>query len=203
MIALYIVGGLLLLIAIILLLRASVAAGYDEEGFSLVIGVGPVKIAVPGKKEKSRSEKSEAKKKKRKEQHKAEKPKKGGSAVKLKQLLPDILNSLGKLRRRLEVSYLDLEYTAAADDAAQAAIRYGRAHAVIGAAMPAVENVLNIKKRRFDINVSFTETESKIRFHTKLSIRIYQLLAVAFSFIFSPSGKNLIFGKKERRENNG
>ena len=200
MIALYIVGGLLLLIIILLLLRASVAAGYDEDGFSLVIGVGPVRISLPGEKKKGKSAKSEAKKKKRNEEHK---PKKGGSAVKLKELLPDILSALGKFRRKLEVSYLELEYTAAAEDAARAAIKYGRAHAVIGAAMPAVENVLNIKKRRFDINVSFEETESKIKIGAKLSIRIYQLLAVAFSFIFSTSGKKLIFGKKERRKDNG
>lgn len=200
MIALYIVGGLLLLIIILLLLRASVAAGYDEDGFSLVIGVGPVRISLPGEKKKGKSAKSEAKKKKHKEEHEK---KKGGPAVKITELIPDILSSLGKLRRKLRVDYLDAEYTAAAEDAAQAAIRYGRAHAVIGALLPALERTLDIKKRRFDINVSFTETEPKVKFGTKLSIRIYQLLAVAFSFVFSDSGKKLIFGKKERRKDNG
>lgn len=159
MIAWLIVLAVLVLLA---LLPLGLYARYDEQGPVAAIVAGPVQIPVyppkpkDGKKKKQKKAKKKPAKAKKKaakgEQKAAAEPKpKQKLGGKIQEFMPFVrlgLDLLGCFFRKLRVPKLTLHVQfGGANDAAKAAINYGRAWAAIGAIMPPLRSKLRIRRR--------------------------------------------------------
>lgn len=177
MTAVYIAAAVIILLAVILSVPVGAAAEYSDGGFTLFLKIGFIKADILKliKKLREKPKKPE----KPKAEQKTEAPKKGGTVKKLRAVLPDILDFLGSLRKKLTVNELTLYYTSASKDAADAAVNFGRAYAAMGAFAAVLENVFNVKKRDFRASVSFDETEPRVYLKADAALRTGQLLFIS------------------------
>lgn len=182
----YIVGILVLLLALLLLTRVGAAAEYDEEGFSLRVRLGLLRLDIQKlmEKNKGKGHKKPKKEKKEKKPDEGKKPKKGGTLKKLKALLPGVLDFLGGFRRKLLIDELTVRYVSAGEDPAKAALAFGYASAAVSSLTAPLERVLRIKKKDLRASVSFEETEPRVYLKAEASIRIGQLLYLAIRLAF-------------------
>ncbi|HPE16030.1 MAG TPA: hypothetical protein PK597_03655 [Oscillospiraceae bacterium] len=177
MTALWILGILLLLFVAFLLLRVGVSASYDEDGARADARLGPVRFRLYPPKEKKKP--PEERPKPKRPEAEAEEKKKGGALENLRPLLGPLFDALGKLRRRLRVDRLSIDFTAASDDPSRAAMEFGYASAGLGTLLALLENTLDIRERDIRTQVDFTRETPLIRAAAALSVRIGTLLAIA------------------------
>ncbi len=172
------VGGILLLLLLLGLLRLRVSAVYGEEGPSVTVSLGALPLLrLPGKKKRPAPEK---KKKKPKEKGKAaEGHDRGGSVPGFRALMPIISQVLGKLKRRLGIDELTLWYVSAGDDPAMSALLFGAASAAAGALLQPLKELLRIRKTDVRTSVSFTETKPRVLVRLRFSLALWALLWIA------------------------
>ena len=181
----------MLIILVILLLIALIPLGvsftYSERGtllsahiWLLRIKILPREKKLPGE-EKTKKEKKKREKKPRKPENEDKKPpeKKGGSVGSLMKLIPPILDTLGRLRRKLTINNLTLIYTVGADDPYDGAMKYGRAWTGIGAATPLLENTFRIKNRDIEALISYEDERDSIFLDARLTLRVWEIIYIA------------------------
>jgi len=180
---------LLVLILLSLVLRLGVLAGYGRDGPFVKVRIGPGYLKVfPLKKDPEKAEKKrikKAEKKARKEAKKAKKPPKpkkkldpGGLLSMVWELLPVVNEAANKFRRKLQIDQLDLDLTWAADDPADAAIRYGQAWAAVETLLSFLENCFVIKERKVAIHLDFYLEKPLIYLQAGFSLTLAQLTAI-------------------------
>ena len=180
MIALYIIGGLALLILLILLLPIRGALKYSAEGFTLDIRyLSYVLAAIPGKQ-----------KGKLKKLVKEALEKRGGLVKPLLAVRIEIFQAIGKLFSGIRVKELKVWYLAAADNAAEAALQFGKMQAGLGAITGALENIFTIKKRDYRVDVSFEKTEPEVYIEARMILPLYRLIAILFGMVKALVEKN-------------
>lgn len=188
------IGWILLLVFLLLILlsfvlRLGVLAGYGQDGVFVKIRIGPGYVKVfPLKKDPDKAEKKKEKKerkKARKEARKAKKPPKpkkkldpGGLLSMVWDLLPVLSDAASKFRKKLQIDDLELDLTWAADDPADAAIRYGQAWAAAETLLSFLENIFVIKKRRVTIDLDFYLEKPLIYLQAGFSLTLAQLTAI-------------------------
>jgi len=181
MIALGIIFAILLIIA---LLRFGVSVEYSSEGVTAFFHAGPFGMKIypvekdPTKEEKNKRKKAE--KKAKKEEKVKDKPpfKMPGGLKGLLDMIPPLINMLGRFKRRLLIKNLTLHLTAAGDDAYKTAMTYGAASAGFGVLTPLLENNFRIKKRDFQVDVDFLSTEQKIYVKAAFSFAVWELFYI-------------------------
>ena len=210
MIALYIIGGILLLLFLLCLLPVGIRIKYDKE-FFMYIAVGFVKIQkVPAKKKKIRVsdyskrklEKEErkrkrklAKKEKKKEKKSGKKAEKKDSVLvsKLKdketrfatvEYLYDMLTLVAdKFAKRLTVKVFTLDAVIGSDNAAKTAVIYGSACSAAGCISAFLDQHMKLKKknkRSINIAPDFLSEKTAVSADVSMSIRIGGI----FTFLF-------------------
>ena len=99
----------------------------------------------------------------------------------LKKLLSASLGALKRLGRALRIDLLAFHYTASAPDVADAAIRYGRATAILSAAYPLLDRAV----RELDIGTQLDYAASKPAVYVRvvLTVQIWELLYIALAFV--------------------
>ena len=97
-------------------------------------------------------------------------------------LLPALSEAGNKFGKKLQIDRLDLDLTWAAEDPADAAIRYGRAWAAAESLLDFLENCFVIKERRVTINLDFYGEKPKLYFLAGLSLTLAQLTAIGVVF---------------------
>jgi len=171
---LFIAGGILVCLFLLLCLPLGVCAVYEEKGYSLTVSLGPLRLRkLPGEKKKA-AEKSGKKGKKKEPESR-----KGGSEAGFRDILSIISTVLGKLKRRLRANELTLWYQSAAKDPAAAALGFGASSAALGALMLPLDRVFKFKKTDVRTAVSFTETSPRVYARLRLSIPVGTLLFLA------------------------
>jgi hypothetical protein len=193
MIALYIVGGILLLLVLILLIPVGGEAEYDEDGFRLWLRLGPLRLVLlpkehkpedEEKKKKKAAEKAEKKaaKKKEKEKLKEEKPKekKGGGLKEILELIPVGTRALGRLIRALRFKRIELAFRfGGAEDPSKAAMGFGGAWAGAGVLVPLLKKKLKVKHVDVRSSVDFTAEKTLVYAHGDLRVRPLLVVAIA------------------------
>ena len=193
MVALAIVLAVLILLA---LLRLGVFAQYSEEGFLLRIIAGPLRFTVIPKKPGKTGKEKPPKKKKEKEE-KPPKEKKGGPIELLKKYVPPVIDTLGRLRRKLRIDMLTVHFTSAAEDPFDAAMNFGRVSAAEGALIPLLENAFNIKRRDIGTGISFDGGGDKIYLEAKLTLALWEIIYIACGML--PALKRANTESKDRK----
>ena len=198
--------GILVLLAI---LPLGAAVRYQEQGFSLKIIAGPVRIPViPGKKkdpeaEKKKKEKKQTKAAKTKEKgqakpSKTEKKEKGGPITDFLPIVKTVLDLLNSFRRKLRIKRLDLKLILAGDDPCDLGVNYGRANAAMGNLLPQLERCFVIKKRNIAVECDFEATQTVILARAELTITLGALLALLVRYGIRAAKQYLVIQKSRK-----
>ncbi|MBQ6757413.1 MAG: hypothetical protein IJP43_10765 [Oscillospiraceae bacterium] len=219
MTALIVIGIILLIFFLIAIIPVGVRVGYDKSGFSLDVIAAFIKIGILPPKEKKPKPQEKPKEDKPKEEKTEEKPEEekpeekpreksehdlGGTVELAMTALRAVGDTLTRLRRKLTVDYIRLQYTSNCDDPADAAINYGRAVAAINGLSPFVSKFLRIKKRDYTVLVGFDGGGDKVLLDAQITIRIWEIIYVALGLApvikaylkWSKSGKGKDNGQK-------
>jgi len=185
---------LLIVLAVLWLigqLRLGGKAHYGPDGIAVTIIAGPARIRVAPDKE---SKKPKAKKEKKTEQEKpAAEEDKPGTLPRIMKLLPVVAEAAGSLLRKIRIDNLYLSVVwGGANDAAAAAIGYGRAHAAIGMIWPLLDHNFKVKKSAFHVDVDYGAEQPVVAADAALTITVGQLL----SFVIHYGLKALINWKR-------
>lgn len=173
------------LLALLLCTRLKIAAQYGENGGSLTVSFGALKLfTVPGKKRGKKAETEKSKPKKEQKQKTEQESPKGGSVPAFRELTGILTTLLGKLRRRLCVDELTLWYLSAAEDPAAAALAFGGANAAAGLLLVPLEQAFRVKKRDVRTAVSFTEIKPTVYASLRLSLSLFTILELGGTVLF-------------------
>lgn len=178
---------ILAVLFLISLIRLGGRAKYGPEGFSAVLMAGPVRIQLFPPKPKDESKPAKPKKeKKKKEKPAAEKDhesqEKPGTVGRIMQLLPTVAEAAGALKRRIRIDHLVLTVVWGAEDAASAAIGYGRANALLGMIWPLIDNNFKVKDCDFHVDVDYGRTSPQFTADAAITMTVGQLLSFAFHY---------------------
>ena len=165
----------LLIFCIVLLIALSnvyVSACFNGEGLCGFIRVFVFKIAFPKKKKEKTEKKSEPEGDK----------KKNGKLNELKLILESARCALGKFVRYLNIRNLYMDINIGTEDAFLTAMLYGGVAAGIGTLFPILNQNLKIKKKSINVTADFGAMDSTVYMEVTLSLRIWQIIVVAYAF---------------------
>ena len=176
------IAGILIFLGLI---PVGCAARYDGRP-QLQLTVGPLHFSLypQSERHKRKKEKKAAKtpKKKRKKtstkKRQATEPAKKPNLAAFKPLIGTLLDLLGRVRRAVRVKLLSVRVCFGAEDAAQRAIRYGQAWAVIGSITPLLENAFTIKNRDMQVVFDPNAESFTIELELRASIRIGAVILI-------------------------
>lgn len=181
----------LLLIALILFLIGRIRLGgmveYSVQGLLLKLRFGAFwfqLFPLKKRKEKKPPKKKEKRKKPPKEKQEEPETKKGGPIALVKQYLPLVGEAAGGMKKRITIDKLYLDYTSASQDAAGAAMAFGYANMAVGALWPVFEQNFVVEDHRFRTDVDFSAKSPTVYLNAELSVRIGQLISLAFRLLW-------------------
>lgn len=178
MTALTVLLAVLLVLFLISRIRIGAKAEYSEDGAMVWVKAGPLSFQVwPAKKEKKEKQERAKKAEPPAEQEKA---KPGGSFELLRRMLPLAAEAAGRLRRKVRVDQLRLDFTAAApDDPAAAALSFGWANSAIGMIWPLLEHNFHIRSHCIRTRVDFQRAAPAVYLYLEASLNVGQAIALA------------------------
>lgn len=198
MIALWILAVVAVLIVILLMLPAGVSVFYDEQRTLVRVQVAWIRFVVyPRPAEKPTDKKKTAKSQKTGQNKPAPKP----GMRNIQDFRPFVslaLELADSLRRRVVVKFLKIHVRYGGKDAAEAAIHYGRAWAILGTVTPLLAAAVEIQKE--DIQAIYQENTNAmtVMLEAVLTLRIGQCLALAFRY--GLRGLKIVVEWKRRKE---
>lgn len=173
---------------------------YSADGARISVRAGPLSIPVYPRPEKSEKQLAKEAKKKaeketgkkssgassgqktgqKKQTEKSEQPL-GGKIEFFKELLGIGLNALACIKRKLIMKDLVLYLTVGGkgDDAAGAALLYGRAWAAVGMLTPVLENTFQIRNRDIQVGIDFMAEDNLIYAEACILFRVGDILWIA------------------------
>lgn len=191
MLALIIVGCVLLFFALILSLRVGFQADYSSQGLALYLKVACFRFRLcPGREKRPHAHKGREKaKRKTAERGEAaeQAPEKGrGPLKRFLELSGPILEALGRLRRKLRLERIRVDYAIGGkSDPAEAAIRYGIVSAGGGALFPLLNAAVTVRDWDVSLGVDFQSTESQVALAAEGSWRLGELVYILLAFVRS------------------
>lgn len=182
-IILWVLLGLLALLAAALLIPVKIRGSYEDGSPFLYIRYGPVKLQLfPPREKAEEGEKKPPKKKKTK----PEKPKKPKAKINMEQILyaleklPPILGrALKRTGRCIHIRPLKLYVLVAGSDPAATAMLYGRMEAALAAGFPILERALRLRDADVRLYVDFTERQMDFIADVGVSLRPWSLVWMA------------------------
>ena len=187
MIGWYILGGIVLLLLVIWLLRVSVEIVFGQE-LRVTAQIGPKKLTLLPKPEKK--EKPEKEKKKKAEQPaaaegKKEKKKFPFTFEDIRSALPVVFEALkkalGKIRRRMVVNPLDISITLAGNDPAKVAEMYGWAGTAVWTIMPQLEQLIHIPNPHIHLGVDYDTSRTVAEGRVGVKLRVGDVIVIALT----------------------
>lgn len=182
-IILWVLLGLLALLAAALLIPVKIRGSYEEGTPALYVRYGPVKLQLFPPKEKAEGEEKKPPKEKK---SKPEKPKKPKAKINMEQILyaleklPPILGrALKRTGRCIHIRPMKLYALVAGSDPAATAMLYGRMEAALAAGFPILERALRLKDADVRLYVDFTERQMDLIADVGVSLRPWSLVWMA------------------------
>lgn len=185
--------GWIILIAILLVLylisriRLGGRAKYGPDGFYAYVLAGPLKIQLfPMKpKDKTKTEKPKKGKKPKEKPAKAkghEGEETPGTVGRVLKLLPVVAEAAGALKRKIRIDHLVLTVIWGAEDAASAALGYGKANALLGMIWPLLDNNFKVKKCDWNVDVDYGKTSPEFTADAAITITVGQILSFVIHY---------------------
>lgn len=223
MLALYILLGVVALIALLLLLPVHIRLRFNslKPGAGLLVQVryGPVVMTlwprpdrpVNPRREEKRRRKEERRREKRlqagKEQEKPSAIKEiykdeglGGVVDYVRSLAELGARAAGRALNAITVDRLVLEVVAAGEDAAETAIRYGRFCAAVYPAVGLLESRMRVRRRKVVVRADFLSEEGRVSGIVRLHARPGRILWIGIRFLFGYLSATAGDGDGERPE---
>jgi hypothetical protein len=100
-----------------------------------------------------------------------------------KRFYDDMKASLEKVRKKARIDNIGIDLTIGGDDAAETAIAYGEACAIIYPALSSLEMLVKIKKRKISIDAGFNK-EACLAFDFCVSMRLCSIITVGVATAF-------------------
>lgn len=179
---------LIVILAVLFLIfqiRLGGRATFGPEGLGVVLMVGPARIKLLPSEPKAKPKKVK-KEKKRKEKPAAakghEQQDEPGTVGRVMQLLPAVAETAGALKRRIRIDHLVLTVIWGAEDAASAAIGYGRANALLGMIWPLIDNNFKVKDCDFRVDVDYGRKVPEFTADAAVTLTVGQLLSFVFHY---------------------
>lgn len=183
----------LLILAALGQIRIGAQVEYCEEGLLVRIRAGAFLIPVfPVKREKNKEKQTKQAKSPQ------QKKKKGGTLQLVLDLLPLVLETAGKFRRKLRVDQLEMNLIICDPDPADAAIRYGQANALLGSIWQPVTRAFHVKDGHAHVGVDFEEETPVLYILASLSLTVAQTLGLVFAFAFK--GLGILIRNRSKRD---
>lgn len=189
MTALYIIGGIILLIALLLILPITARIDFKDDFFVKIkyLGITVYKIT-PDEEEQMPNEKA------KKTENPKEKQKglftklteKHGFKGAVKEILSFALDILKKTKKQLlkiKLRNIKIDLIVVGSDAAQTAIDYGAICGVVYPVLSVVEQNLNVKYKKINITAGFKHTDSQFNFSLDVKATPISLLIIAFKAV--------------------
>lgn len=173
---------ILILLALIMLIPLGVYASYDSQGLRLKLKISAYKKQIfPREPEPKPDETEEA------VGEKTDKPKKlpAFSPQEWRSLLNTAFKALRRFKRSLRFDKIVLRFIAASSDPYDTVRIFNAVNSVIGAAIPFFENEFKVGQKDIVIDTDMTGDKCRYSFEIELSIRVGQLLAIAFAAGFA------------------
>ena len=159
---------------------------YSSAGASLWLRLGPVRITLLPRKQKTQKQRKEKSPQKPERPQKAkperQKPTLGGSLAYAKALLPLALECARRVWGAIYLNTLYLELQVGAEDPGEAAMAYGRANAALGAIWTPLVRAFHVKDGHARVNLDFDRKEPALYARAELSIRLGQALWLGLYF---------------------
>ncbi len=182
-------------------LRIGVRGEYREGRAAAWARLGPLRLRIYPLREKKQEKRPGRKKSPEPPPQGGKGPGPGqweGALDYLRALLPLAREVAGQFRRKLRVDTLVLELQVGADDPGEAALRYGQANALVGAAWGALEESFQIRDGRASVRADLTGGGTRLRGEVALSLKLGQALWLGIHFGWK--GLRQVLHVKKRRE---
>ena len=207
MIALYIILGIIALIVIVLSIKVSILASFDDQWHITVkwlfvkIGLVPLTIKKKEKKPEEPKEEEPEEEEKKEEEKEEEKPKKkkgGKNPLKVfyqnkgidgfVEIINNFCSALGgmfgHILRGFSIDKLILNYAVTGSDAADCAIKYGQRSSEIYPAMGYIANTMKCRDYHVNMTPAFHGSKDVIEFDSKISVRPITLTNAVVVLVF-------------------
>lgn len=193
MTALYIILGILLFFAVLMICPVTIHVLYENEFSAKVTYLFLTYTLTPEKQEETeQSEEEEEEKQKEKSddtksriQQMIEQKGLSGFISFMKELANIAVGAAKKLFKHLVISDLNVNITVATDDAAQTALDYSYVCAALYPAVSVIIGSCKCKKYHVKVNPDFDQNESEIYFYTKAYIKLFFIVSSALRALFS------------------
>ena len=181
MIALWILGIVLVLLAAVLLLRVGVQVAFGQE-LRVTAKIGPAAIVILPRPEKDKKPKKE----KKKPEEKGEKKKVKFTFDDFREAFPVLFEALkktlGKIRKRMRVAPLRVSVIFGGDDPSRVAEMYGWANVTLWTAMPPLEELIHIVDPHIHLGVDYNRFSTEAEGEGGVRFRVIDLLIIALTF---------------------
>ena len=182
----------LCIVIVLLLVLLVLPVGVDFHWVSrpaaavLKIKIGPLRFqALPSKRGSKGKEKPKQKKKpKASKGHGGGQKKQSLSASDIPELARLVLDILGRFRRHLSVDLLCLRFTAGGTDPMDAALRYGRANALLCALLPPARALIKLREEQISTALDFNSAGSVLELQIVATLQVWEIICLS---IFSLS----------------
>ena len=177
-------------VTLLAVMPVGVNALYHKDGFFLWLVLGPVKLQIlPAKpKEEKKADKKKEKKKKpaapkqKKEAPTPKEKKEGGSWTDFLPLVKTIGVFLKGFFKAIRVRYLEVILTMGGGDPCDLAVNYGKTWAVVANAMPLLDKLLVIKKRKVDVGFDFTADATTVYAQADVVVGLGTVIALVIRY---------------------
>ena len=207
MIALYIIGAVILVIAFLLFAPITFKLEYDEE-FNARVRYLFISYKIPSEENKKKPKKKKTKKNKKKKLKKKDKTKNGeekqsftqkniiiikkafkfkgfDGAKRIIALVAYAVTKVSRLvKRHLIIKELHVVMAVGSDDAAETATSYGKTCAYIFPSLGLICNTMKVRKYYADIYPDFIRTKNRAYIYANLKIRPIFVLGMGISSLF-------------------
>lgn len=189
MTALYIIGGIILLIALLLILPITARIDFKDDFFVKVkyLGITVYKIT-PDEEEQKPNEKAEKTEKPKEKQDGifTKLSKKHGFKGAVKEILSfalDVLKQTKKQLLKIKLRNIKIDLIIVGSDAAQTAIEYGAVCSMVYPVLSIIEQSLNVKYKKINITAGFKQLDSQFNFSLDVKATPVLLLIIAFKAV--------------------
>ena len=200
MTALKVIGIVLLLLWAVSLLLVGGIVKYSEAGLYVQLRIGILKFTIiPIRKRKKKPQKREGGSRQPKGQ-KEEQQEKGGTLDLVKELMPLLLDTANRFRKKVRLAPLELLIgIPGGDDPAGAALRYGQANALLGMLWQPLNQAFHIRDGRIGTRVEFEAKEFDLYLNAGVSLTVGQAAWIGIRFGAVGLSKYLKYQSEKRK----